>query len=693
MRYPLVFTLLLWYAIKPQAQTLISCGTDIIAQQSADTNPTYANEQLAYEVAYRHKLRSPVSRKKSNNVLFLFPVVIHILHDCSPIGSDNNPSDTKIKEVLTRTNERFSHSYTNAPSFESPLYGIDTEIEFCLASVNPDGEFTTGILRHNDSDYSSGPITELSPYFGESLAWDPSQYLNIFLVANTDVAGVYLGGSERDFIIINTTFLWDGLLAHELGHYFSLKHIFSNEVDQACPLNTDCLLQGDFVCDTPPKGMAGKNGGTCDLPSNSCDADEDDLSENNPYRPVSMGGLGDQADMLSNYMDYTGDCWAAFTQGQKARMHFNIEERRMSQLLGSITTCMETPPLYEIALEAVQIIQDTITSTWIPIITIANNGNADVTELQVTFSAATTRFSNEYATKIEPNTITSITLPSVDFPSGLQEVFISIAPSDDTIDAYIGNNQTCLSMDFGTSVSSTSNCQPIVFTKEIIVCNNNARVDGHAGPGIFRDTFPMSNGCDSIRILDVVVSSARIVSEIDASICEGEILEGRSEKGAYIDIFTSSTGCDSLRILNLSILPTLEETVAISICNGENYQGHTTTGTYIDTLVSYSGCDSIQIIKLSVEDTGNCLTTNTIESLIAANITFYPNPATERLFIQSTVQETISYAIYSITGILIQQPSLLKERNEVKVQEWTPGLYFIQFTTKKGHSTRKIVVE
>lgn len=691
MRYPLLFTLLLFYIPNLHAQSF-SCGTDITAQQLTISNPSYATEQLAYETAYRHRLRYPTPRKKQTNAPFIFPVVIHIMNDCSPIGSENNPSERKIREVLSRTNERFRHSYMGAPSFEQSTYGVDTEIEFCLASVNPDGAYTTGIMRYNNAEYSRGSIAQLSTNFSEAFTWNTSQYLNIFLVTDTDVAGVYLGGSERDFIIINSNFLWDGLLTHELGHYFSLKHIFSNDTDQACPLNTDCLLQGDFVCDTPPKGMAGKNGGTCDMPSNSCSTDEDDLSENNPYRPISMGGLGDQPDMLSNYMDYTGDCWAAFTQGQKKRMHFNIEERRMSQLISSSTICTTTPPNYEIALEGVQILQDTITAKWTPIVTIANNGNTDVTKLQVSFSVATTRFSNEYATKIEPNTITAITLPSLDFPSGQQEVHVGIAPVDDSMDPFIGNNQTCLSMDFGSAVSAFS-CQPIVLTKEIIVCNNEAIVEGYRGPGIFRDTFSRSNGCDSIRILDIAVSSARIISEIDASICKGESLEGRSVKGAYIDVFTSVTGCDSLRILNLSILPTIEQTMAISICNGENYEGYTSTGTYVDSLISYSGCDSIRIVKLSVENTGNCLTTNTIESIIATNITLFPNPAKEQLSILSTAQESISYSIYSATGILLKELSILKEYNEIDVQAWTSGLYFIQFTTETGHSTRKIIIK
>ena len=668
----------------------MKCGTHLIEQQLSANDPAYVNEQRVYESAYRQKINKSNYRSKQNDAPFLFPVVIHILHNCAPVGTDHNPSDTRIKEVLNITSERFRHSYISAPSFENSLYGVDTEIEFCLASVDPDGSFTTGIVRYSDTKFSKGQVSELSPHFSENLVWNQNQYLNIFLVADTDVAGVYLGGSERDFIIINSSFLWDGLLAHELGHYFSLKHIFSNEMDQLCSDNTNCLLQGDFVCDTPPKNMAGKNGGTCEVPANSCNTEENDLSEYNPYRPISMGGLGDQPDMLSNYMDYTGDCWSAFTQGQKERMHFNIEERRMSQLATSLTTCTTSQPDMELGLENIQIIPDSMTSSWVPIITIANNGASVLTKIQVNFSVATLRFDNEYATRIEPNSINSLTLPPIDFPSGHQELFVSIGPSDNIVDIYTNNNQTCLSMDFGTAAFS---CQPVVLTKEVIVCNNSAMVDGHRGAGVFRDTFPMSNGCDSIRILDVTVSSARIITEVNASICEGESLEGRSENGAYIDLFTSSTGCDSLRILNLNILPSIKETIPMRICSGENFEGHTTTGTYVDSLVSYSGCDSIRIVKLSVEDTGNCLTTNTINDFIAANIRLYPNPATERLFIQSTAQEAIAYTIYSITGVLMKAPSMLQRSNEVEVQSWAPGLYVLHFTTEKGHSIRKIVVE
>jgi len=148
-------------------------------------------------------------------------MVIHIVHDCEAIGTIANPDDATIQQMITRTNERFQHSHDGARTFDNPNYGIDTEISFCLATVDPEGNYTNGILRHENATNNKGESGILAPIFSESYRWNPDKYINIFLVKETDVAGVYLGGSNRDFIIINASSFWDGLLAHEIGHYFS----------------------------------------------------------------------------------------------------------------------------------------------------------------------------------------------------------------------------------------------------------------------------------------------------------------------------------------------------------------------------------------------------------------------------------------------------------------------------------------
>jgi hypothetical protein len=101
-------------------------------------------------------------------------------------------------------------------------------------------------------------------------------------------------------------------------------------------------VDGDQICDTPVKSVAGPNGATtCDDLINTCMTDEDDPSPNNPYRAISLGGLGEQPDMLENYMGYVS-CWDSFTQGQKGRMRAFIEQFR-SRMIENLAACSNNP--------------------------------------------------------------------------------------------------------------------------------------------------------------------------------------------------------------------------------------------------------------------------------------------------------------------------------------------------------------
>ena len=222
--------------------------------------------------------------------------------------------------------------------YSNPYYGVDTEIELCIATVDPSGNITTGINRYNIPSLAQGTYNDLAPLLNP-YKWDVTKYMNIFIVAELQSAGgVYLGGSY-DFTIYNSGSFWSGLVAHEQGHYLSLNHTF---LSGNC-VNNNCLVDGDKVCDTPPKAISGMQGGTCPMPNNNCTTDDDDLSSNNPYRPVSMGGLGDQPDMLANYMDYTFNCWDAFTVGQKTRMTYNVVNSRGSVVAHALIACAGGP--------------------------------------------------------------------------------------------------------------------------------------------------------------------------------------------------------------------------------------------------------------------------------------------------------------------------------------------------------------
>ena len=332
----LIICSFLFSSIIATSQTeIFSCGYDEEKEGLLAEDEDYQLKNKAFEAYYQNVVKNNLNQTESS-VVHTIPVVVHIVHDNASLGSNANPTDARIQQEIAEATERFRHIHPNAGTYSNPFYGADSEIEFCLAGTDPNGSFTTGIVRHNDNVNNVGTYNDVAAFFNDYYAWDSDNYCNLFIMTTmTNASGVYLGG--YDFTIYTSSGFGDRLIGHEIGHYLSLAHTFDG-----CT-NADCTTEGDLVCDTPPKDVSGYNGGTCAAPGNTCTTDEDDTSNNNPYRPVSMGGMGDQVDMLVNYMDYTGGCWDAFTEGQKTRMKANINANR--QTLVSNTVCNVAPML------------------------------------------------------------------------------------------------------------------------------------------------------------------------------------------------------------------------------------------------------------------------------------------------------------------------------------------------------------
>ncbi len=326
------------------------CAYDRVENALNSADPERRKKQARTEQRYRDFLQNTYRKKGRSNATVTVPIVVHIVHSGTGPGAPTHPTDEVIREVLASSSARFRHSHEGRGTYQNPNYGADTEIEFCLVSEDPDGNFTTGIIRHYSAQYSMGEYQDVAAYYAENYAWDQDRYYNVFLMEDlSNAAGVYIGNSLQnvDFTLFNASSFWDGLFAHETGHYLSLAHTFEVQAGDDDCANLDCLMMGDKVCDTPVKDGAGPNGASsCDNPTNSCDTDEEDTSNNNPYRSQALGGMGDQPDMLSNYMDYTGGCWDAFTEGQKARMQFNLADQRQ-MLTGNSMACglPQTPDL------------------------------------------------------------------------------------------------------------------------------------------------------------------------------------------------------------------------------------------------------------------------------------------------------------------------------------------------------------
>ena len=296
------------------------CASDEWHRQRAAEDPDFAKELERYFTETIPKL---AQSGKTLEPLLTISVVVHIIHNGEPVGQGQNLSDEQVMAQIAILNEDFSAlnpQFFNTPSQWAGAAAVPN-IQFCLASVAPDGSPTNGIDRQNiqvtGSSWNNNNInSEIKP----AINWDPSRYMNVYVlpIPGTTAAGGVVGfanyptpsavGSTTDGIVID--YRWFGApgfaasgyrpLTHEVGHFLGLPH----------PFQGNSCTADDGIADTPNIDKATREYITLD-----CDSIY-------PAGPVSCGN----EHMYVNYMDYVNEnCYTSFTQGQVNVMRAVLE--------------------------------------------------------------------------------------------------------------------------------------------------------------------------------------------------------------------------------------------------------------------------------------------------------------------------------------------------------------------------------
>lgn len=235
------------------------CATELHHTYLMNSDSEYRRRYLHNMSLLEHALKSKSQDRIYLPPQYTIPVVVHVIHLGEPVGTGSNISDAQITGAITGLNQRYANSNNQ---------GVNIEIDFCLATQDPNGCPTTGIVRVNGSNvpnYTSSGIEFNDNCGAEEVAvkdlskWSTLDYYNIWVVhdicGNWSGYAYYPNGGPYDGAVIDrnsmTSTSWT--LAHELGHGLNLRHTFNGDNDgNSCPPNNNCTTDGDFICDTPP---------------------------------------------------------------------------------------------------------------------------------------------------------------------------------------------------------------------------------------------------------------------------------------------------------------------------------------------------------------------------------------------------------------------------------------------------------
>jgi hypothetical protein len=295
------------------AQNPTRCGTDLLFEQQLQ-DPKF---KRSYQKLERIAKKAEDTKRLAAlpNLPITVPVIVHVIHFGEPYGVDNHLSIEYVQDAIDNANQNFAGEFSSDPT-------ANTQIDFCIANASTSGTSIEGIRYYDWNDlgfgsWSSSTFYDNNVAISNLLGYDRNNYCNIFIAPFGNPLGfaylpptnygVYVGTNYFGVTNIGN-FDLNRTLVHELGHYCGLFHTFY--FTNSCGPETNCVAQGDRVCDTPPTT------GTVGCTPLSC-----------------------LETLVENFMDYSNDdCMNSFTQGQTLRMLSQLETFR-SGLINNTLAC------------------------------------------------------------------------------------------------------------------------------------------------------------------------------------------------------------------------------------------------------------------------------------------------------------------------------------------------------------------
>lgn len=490
-------------------------------------NAHYRDGVLAAKEETRRIMDELESGVRATPPVYTIPVVFHVIHKGESVGSGTNISDAQLLSAIDALNRDYRE--TSADGGIGQGAGPDTEIQFCLTSVNESGQPHSGINRVNGtgvSGYSSSGITNSNEASVKALSrWDNRYFLNIWVVSEIDGNGADLsnpaqwsGGtlgyayqpsnpvtlnSNLDGVVAVNLCVgndpnenlgyrlwpWGGLtnrtLTHEVGHFLGLSHTFSDNTPSICS-------DGDGFSDTPNAKQ---------LSLSSC---------------TNNGNCSGQ--LIQDYMDYTPEeCQNMFTNQQSSYMRAVLTGARTA--LVNTNNCSVTSNDYDAGISAISMPSGNLCdATFTPVVTLYNYGTTTLSSVNIQYyvdSQTPTTF--PWSGTLSSGSSTTVTLNSVTTSAGnhsFTATTVSGSLNGSNTDQDTGNDQVMTSFNVGsggTQVTLTLDldCWGTETTWEIRNSSNVVVESGGpytdnlpGGAGTQTESFCLAEDCYDFTIFD-----------------------------------------------------------------------------------------------------------------------------------------------------------------------------------------------
>jgi len=293
------------------AQSSRVCGTEEYNNNLMQHDAVFKKNQEAFNAQMNSFINNRISAAQ---VPVYIPVVFHVVYNTAA----QNISTARILDQLQVLNDDFQRK--NADTINTPFVfqpcAAASEIHFCLAQRDPNGQSTSGIVTVQTSQTSFSNVDDVkSTGQGGDNIWPHNDYFNIWIcnIANgiTGTATFPGGNPMTDGVVLHyecvggpnapgtlPPFNLGRVGTHLTGHWLNLIHF---------PVNCDSSIAN--VCQPSQPAMPS---GCPQFPDTSCNGN------NSPYGTMFM-----------NFMQGTDDnCMNLFNVGQLARMNVTMSGLR-----------------------------------------------------------------------------------------------------------------------------------------------------------------------------------------------------------------------------------------------------------------------------------------------------------------------------------------------------------------------------